>query len=196
MSKQEPSATLSAEKRAAALRDIQAPEKALIVPAAKLLSGDRSTTQALIQLLQHEKRPENRQGILYALAWHGSLDTWQPALKILADTGEDPVVRGQAAEVIAYLFLEQAPESEAFQAAVEVLKVAAHDPSPEVRYCVANTLGCSGYLPLMPALQAMLGDRVAAPGWVGTVADEAARALDWIVGMSEQRAKRAKQTKP
>src|SRR6516165_7667607 len=119
MSAQDPSRSgLSEQERVAALRDIQSSEKPLIVAAAKILSRDSSTKESLLDLLRCELRADNRQGILYALSWHASLDTWDLMVNILGDSREDPKVRGQAAEAISYMFMKQQPESEAFKVAV------------------------------------------------------------------------------
>lgn len=177
--------------REAALRDIQSDERSLIVAAGKVLADDKASTSALVELLGKERRPENRQGILYALAWHGDLSIWDQMVEIVADTTEHPKVRGQAAEVLSYMFIDQEPGTRSFNAAVAVLIEATKDPSPEVRYCAANTIGTSGYLPLRPHLEALLGDRDPVEGWVGSVADEAERSLEFLVGMDAQRRKNA-----
>jgi HEAT repeat protein len=174
-----------------ALRHIKSADPALVVEAAKSLSEDKTTTDALVALLSHEERPHNRQAILYALAWHGALRTWDLMVRITGDSAEHPKVRGQAAEAVSYMFIEQQPGSSPFEAAVRVLSAATHDPSPEVRYCSVNALGCSGHLPLKPILEAMLDDHVAVPGWIGTVAEEAARSISWLADMSGQRQRRA-----
>jgi hypothetical protein len=101
-----------------------------------------------------------------------------------------PRVRGQAMEAISYMFIKEEPGSRAFEEASAALVVATRDPSPEVGYCAANTIGSSGHLPLVPVLEALLGDRTAVPGWVGTVAEEPARSLVWIVTSSERRKRR------
>lgn len=170
---------------------IQSDERSLIVTAAKVLADDKASTSLLVELLKTERRPENRQGILYALAWHGESAIWDQVVEIVADTTEHRKVRGQAAEVLAYMFIDQDPGTESFNAAVAVLIAATKDPSPEVRYCAANTIGASGYLPLRPHLEALLGDRDPVEGWVGSVADEAERSLEFLVGMDAQRRKNA-----
>ena len=176
-------------ERERALRDIQSDERSLIVAAAKVLADDKASTSLLIEILRSERRPENRQGILYALAWHGESAIWDQMVEIVADTTEHPKVRGQAAEVLSYMFIDQQPGTEPFNAAIAVLIEATKDPSPEVRYCAANTIGTSGYLPLRPHLEALLGDREPVEGWVGSVADEAQRSMEWLVAMDEQRRK-------
>lgn len=179
MSQREP---LSREAREAALVDIRGQDLTRIVQAAKLLSSDPSTTSRLVPLLETEQRMEVRQGILYALSWHGDLGTWDLMVRILADTRETPRVRGQAAEGLSYMFHEVTPGSPEFEAAVAVLREALKDPSPEVRYCAVNTLGATRHPPLIPVIEAMLEDKTPVEGWVGTVADEAARALEFMDG--------------
>ena len=171
---------LSDEQRTAALEGIRLSDRLVVVDSAKALSSDPASGGALMALLERETREENRKGILYALSWHSSLNTWDLMLQILSDEREAPAVRGQAAEGITYLFRSQDPKSLAFKEAIEVLSAAARDPSPEVRYCAAHAMGASGHLPLIPVLHGMLRDHAKVPGWVGTVADEASRAIKWL----------------
>ncbi|WP_157758564.1 hypothetical protein [Cystobacter fuscus] len=95
---------MTEEQREAALRDIRGPDPVAIVEAAKLLSADSSTTARLLELLASEERVEVRQGILYALTWHGDVSLWDLMIRILSDQKEHPKVRGQAAECISYMF--------------------------------------------------------------------------------------------
>ncbi|MCU0697653.1 MAG: HEAT repeat domain-containing protein [Myxococcaceae bacterium] len=181
---------LDADARRAALEAVVGEDKAEIIRAARLLSGDSSTTESLLEVLPNEQRPPNRQAVLYALAWHGDTRTWPVAMTILDDATEHPSVRGQAAEVLSYLFLRFEPGEAHFEDAIRVLLRTMTDPSPEVRYCVANTLGSTGFLPMCKHLEGMLNDHAVAEGWVGTVADEAARAIEDCREMAEQRVRR------
>ncbi|WP_199732705.1 MULTISPECIES: HEAT repeat domain-containing protein [Corallococcus] len=186
MARSEP---LSEEQRESALKDIQGPDRSVIVPAAKALSADKSTTSRLLELLDVASHVDARHGILYALSWHADLRTWDLMVRILADPQEAPKVRGQAAEGLSYMFHGVKMDSREAEVAVEALLMALKDPSPEVRYCAVNTLGATGHLPLVPVLKEMLADQTPAPGWVGTVGEEASRALDWIERAHSQRLK-------
>jgi len=177
---------LSVEEREAAFRDIRCEDLVRVVRAAKLLSDDRirSTTTRLAALLDTETRMEVRQGVLYALAWHGDLETRELMVRVVADPKEHPHVRGQAAEGLAYSFSQLAPGSGPFEAGVAALTAALHDPSPEVRYCALFALGATKHRPLIPLIEGLLGDDTPVPGWVGTVGDEARRAVEWIAWAS------------
>ncbi|QRN93602.1 HEAT repeat domain-containing protein [Archangium violaceum] len=177
MSQREP---LPEEQREAALRNIRGPDRGDIVEAAKLLSADSSTTARLLELLASEEHVEVRQGILYALTWHGDVSLWDLMIRILSDQKEHPKVRGQAAECISYLFEKIETDSKEFKAAVDALQEALKDDSPEVRYCAVNALGSTKYLPIVPVLQGMLRDQTPVEGWLGSVGDEASRAIEWI----------------
>ena len=169
---------LSPEQREAALKDIVGPDLGAMVEAARLLSSDTSTTSRLLELLATETRVEARHAILHALTWHGAPGTWGLMVRILEDRGEDPKVRGQAAESLAYMFSERRTGTGDFEMGVKALLTASKDPSPEVRYCAAFALGATGHPPLAPVLQALRGDPTPVPGWVGTVGDAASRALE------------------
>lgn len=171
---------LTGEQREAALRSLRGTDLEGVVQAAKLLSADSSTTAALLELLESERPAEVRQGILYALSWHGDVSLWGLFLKVLSDRGEHPTVRGQAAEGLAYLFSEVRTDSQEFEEAVGVLRDSLTDSSPEVRYCALFALGATKHLPLIPVLEEMLKDGTPVEGWAGTVGDEAARAIEWI----------------
>lgn len=177
-----PSAQLSAEEREAAFQDVRAEDLGRVVRAAKLLSDDRvpSTTTRLVALLETETRVDVRQGVLYALAWHANLETWDLMVRVLSDAKEHPHVRGQAAEGLAYSFYKLVPGSVKFEAGVAALSAALKDLSPEVRYCALFALGSTRQRSLVPLIEGMLNDRTPVPGWFGTVGDEAARALEWI----------------
>lgn len=177
MTKREP---LPQEEREAALRDLMGPDPDAMVQAAKLLSSDGSTTPKLVELLKTEGRAETRQAILHALAWHPDLGVWDLMVSILADRNEAPAVRGQAAEGLAYRFWALETTSREFELGVNALLEALNDASPEVRYCALHALGTTGHPPLLPAMEKMLEDKTPVPGWLGTVSDEAARAIEFL----------------
>ncbi|EPX57645.1 PBS lyase HEAT repeat-like domain protein [Cystobacter fuscus DSM 2262] len=141
---------MTEEQREAALRDIRGSDPEAIIEAAKLLSADSSTTARLLELLASEERVEVRQGILYALTWHGDVSLWDLMIRILSDQKEHPKIRGQAAECISYLFEKIETDSKEFKAAVDALQEALKDDSPEVRYCATNALGSTKHLPIIP----------------------------------------------
>lgn len=57
-----------------------------------MLADDREpdTTGRLVALLETEWRMEVRQGVLYALAWHARLETWDLMVRVLSDVREHP----------------------------------------------------------------------------------------------------------
>lgn len=161
-----------------------------MVRAANLLSSDPSTTSRLLELLEKERRVANRHALLYALTWHPDLGLWSLMVQILSDTQEAPLVRGQAAEFLAYNFASLRTDSRDFETGVHALLHALEDPSPEVRYCAVHALGSTGHPPLIPMIEKMFEDKTPVPGWMGTVADEASRAREWIDGMYSMRLKK------
>lgn len=146
------------------MKDIVGSDPRAIVNAATLLSGDPTTTGELLELLKVEDRAEPRQGLLYALSWHGDLRTWGLMVRILADARETPKVRGQAAEGLAYMFDLVGAESPEFQLAAKTPLQALSDPSLEVRYNAIFAIGATKHPPLIPALEALLGDSTLMPG--------------------------------
>ncbi|ABF86579.1 PBS lyase HEAT repeat-like domain protein [Myxococcus xanthus DK 1622] len=162
------------------MKDIVGSDRRAIVNAATLLSGDPTTTGELLELLKVENRAEPRQGILHALSWHGDLRTWGLMVRILADDNEDPKVRGQAAEGLAYMFDLVKADSPEFELAVKTLLEALSDPSLEVRYNAIFAIGATKHPPLIPALEALLGDSTPVPGWGDTIGRKAADAIEWL----------------
>ncbi|WP_239989418.1 HEAT repeat domain-containing protein [Corallococcus macrosporus] len=153
-------------------------DRATIDPAAKLLSGDPTTTDRLIPLLDTVSSADARQGILYALSWHGDLRAWELMVRILANPQEDPVVRGQAAEGIAYMFSQVRPGTARFESAAKALLSALKDPSLEVRFGAIFALGESNHLPFVPVLEALVNDQTPVPGWGETIGEKAAAAIE------------------
>jgi HEAT repeat protein len=171
---------LSDAERASALKDIVSSDADAVVCAAKALSSDKTTTAALLALLEGEQREVCRHGILYALSWHGDRGLRDRMLAIFKDQNETPMVRGQAAECVAYMFHMLDPASDAFKEAVDTFCTALGDPSPEVRYCAVHALGAARQPALLPILERMRSDRTPVPGWLGTVGDEAERAIEHV----------------
>lgn len=171
---------LTPEQREAALRDLMGADRSAMIKAAKLLESEVSTTPTLLALLETERRVDTRHAILYTLSWHGDLKTWDLMVRIFLDPKEAPLVRGQAAEGLAYMFSSVSPGSREFEVGVAALTEALKDPEPEVRYCSLFALGATKHPPLIPLLKEMLADRTPVPGWIGTVADKAAEAIERI----------------
>ncbi len=171
---------LSPEEREAAFAALRGQDLAGIPAAAKKLSDDPTTTARLLELLDGETRPEARQGILYALSWHADLGTWGLMIRIFADPRETPAVRGQAAEGLSYMFYKLQAGCPEFEAGVVALLDGLKDGSPEVRYCAVHALGATRQRRFIPVLEKMLEDKTPVPGWMGTVADEAARAIETL----------------
>jgi hypothetical protein len=101
-------------------------------------------------------------------------------IRIFADPRETPAVRGQAAEGLAYMFHKVQAGSPRFEAGVRALLDGLKDASAEVRYCAVHALGATRQHRFIPILEVMLEDKTPVPGWVGSVADEAARAIESI----------------
>jgi HEAT repeat protein len=158
-----------------------------MVEAAKLLEADVSSAPRLLEFLETERRVDTRHAILYTLSWHADVGTWDLMVRILSDPHEDPLVRGQAAEGLAYTFDKVSPGSREFEVGVKALLDALKDPSPEVRYCSLFALGATKHPPLIPVLKEMLADQTPVPGWVGTVASSAANAIEGIEWAEEVR---------
>ncbi|AGC44519.1 HEAT repeat-containing PBS lyase [Myxococcus stipitatus DSM 14675] len=171
---------VSQEQRESSLRDILGSDRTAMVQAATLLSSDASTTSQLVELLQSERRIETRHAILYALSWHSDLKLWDLMVQMLSDSNEAPLVRGQAAEGLAYMFSKVRTVSREFEVAVNALAAALKDPSPEVRYCAVHALGTTGHPPVKTMLEEMLVDQNRAEGWVGTVGEAASRAIETL----------------
>ena len=167
--------------QAEALESLRSEDRNTVVNAALYLSSCKNLTRTLLKMLPTERRAENRQGILYALAWQGDRRAWWPFLKIVADVSDDPVVRGQAAEGIEYLWSEKRPESLGFRAALAVLREALTDPSPEVRNCVVIALGSSRRYEVLPWLLALTGDTTKHESVVGSIGRQAWAEIDDIV---------------
>ncbi|WP_244221921.1 HEAT repeat domain-containing protein [Corallococcus exercitus] len=177
------------EERDVALKDILGDDPIAMVKASKLLCYAKAATPTLLRFLEAETRVDTRHAILYALTWHGHLAQWDLMVGILKDVQEAPLVRGQAAEYLAYNFLNVRTDSAEFKVAVDALLEALKDPSPEVRYCAVHALGNTGHPPLRPALQEMIQDRTPVPGWVGTVSSQASESMEWLESMHERRLK-------
>lgn len=175
--------------QAEALLDVVSDDAARVVAAAKRLSELPDTNASLRRLLENERRLVNRHGILYALTWHALPSDWELMIHLVADESEHPKVRGQAAEALSYAFYQHEPDSAPFEAAVRALVEATRSLEPEVRYCAANALGATGHLPLVPVLESLLNDGARPPGWLGSVADEAQRALEWLIDASRRRSR-------
>ncbi|RKH72916.1 HEAT repeat domain-containing protein [Corallococcus aberystwythensis] len=171
------------------MKDILAGDPIAMVKASKLLCYDKSTTSTLLRFLEAETRVETRHALLYALTWHGHLAQWDLMVGILKNVQEAPLVRGQAAEYLAYNFLGVRTDSTEFKVAVDALLEALKDPSPEVRYCAVHALGNTGHPPLLPVLQEMRQDPTPVPGWAGTVSSQASESMEWLERMHENRLK-------
>jgi HEAT repeat protein len=125
----------------------------------------------LIAVLQTDASPDTRTDAAYALGLLGDPRTVDPLLAKLADTGEDPRLRGFAAEALA---------GPGERRAVPALIAALGDPSAEVRFWAASTLGQLGDPAAHSALQQLARtDEATLPGW-RPVSDEAAAAIERI----------------
>jgi len=172
-------AALSNRDRTSALADIRGNDRVAKVEAAKKLSTDSSTYSDLRRLLRHENREDTRHAIAFALSWQDDLRSWSILVRLLSDRSESPMVRGQAAEGLAYKFHRKRKGSLGFQSAIRALVAALSDPSPEVRYFSVFALGASGDRRMLPVLRRMKRDRARLVGF-GAVSDEAKEAIKRI----------------
>lgn len=133
--------------------------------------GREAATESLLRLATADPSVEVRMSAIYGLGEtrdHRAVDS---LLALLADTQEDPRVRGQAAEVLGHFGGDRA---------LEALIAALSDPSPEVRYWSAFALGEIGDSRALPALQsAEKNDAVTESGQ--STAAEARAAIELIV---------------
>lgn len=172
-----PRPTLFARERSRALRELRGSEEVARVEAAKKLACDPSAFPDLRKLLRVEQSAVIRHAIVFALTWHDDLRSWPILVRLLTDKTESPLVRGQAAEGLAYLFHRKRRERPDFRAGVDALVVALSDPSPEVRYFAAFALGAAGDASTLHVLNKLTEDRARPAGFVGTVGDEAKAAI-------------------
>jgi len=163
-----------------ALDALSGDEREVVVEASLLLASDKGMAVPLVRKLESEHRAMNRQAILHALSWQDDLRAWWPLVKVFADVDEVPAVRGQAAEGIGYLFWRKSRDKLGYMVATQVLLWALNDPSAEVRYYAIFALGASRDHSVIPALQGMVEDPGRSSAIVGTVGEEARRAIDWI----------------
>jgi HEAT repeat protein len=172
--------TLSNRARARALLEIQEVDDIVRVEAAKVLASDSAAFVPLRELLRTATRPEVRLAIVFALTWQWDMRSWAIFIKLLGDRNDSPAVRAQAAEGLAYKFHRKRRGTLGFQAAIEVLVAALTDGSPDVRYYAAFALGVSGERKVVAALRKATKDQATSKNFVGTVGDEAMRAVEKI----------------
>jgi HEAT repeat protein len=154
----------------AALHDL---DPALRAESARAL-GALDSPQAvpgLIAALQTDADVDTRAAAAYALGLLGDPRAIEPLLAKLADTSEDPGVRGFAAEAFTW---------HGEHRAVPALIAALSDPSAEVRFWAAFALGELADPSALGELERLAhADTEAVPGW-GRVKDEAATAIENI----------------
>lgn len=133
-----------------------------MVEAAKRLAESKSASPKLRELLRRERREPTRHAILYALSWKRDPRAWPIFVRVLSDRSESPLVRGQAAEGLAYNFHRKRKGSAGFESAFAALISASRDESAEVRFYVAFALGASRDARALPVLRKMTRDRAVA----------------------------------
>lgn len=163
-----------------ALKAILSVDRNTVVDASLRLSSCKGLTKILVKMLETERRVTNRHAIVYALAWQGDLRAWWPFLKLFADVSEAPLVRGQAAEGLEYLFYRKQRGSLSHRTGLQVLRWGLADPSPEVRACAVIALGASRDREVLPWLQQMTTDTGTPSSAAGTVGHQAVEAMDWV----------------
>lgn len=172
--------TLSNRARVRALAEIQDADHIVRVEAAKVLASDAAAFAPLRDLLRTATRPEVRLAIVYALTWQWDMRSWAIFVKLLSDLNDNPAVRAQAAEGLAYKFHRKRRGTLGYQSAIEKLVGALTDASPDVRYYAAFALGVSGERKVIAALRKATKDRATSKNFVGPVGDEAMRAVNKI----------------
>lgn len=178
---------MTPRERRRALSEIVGADPLAMVEAAKRLARDPTTAPELRALLRRERRVETRHAIVHALSWHDDLGSWPILIRLLADCGEDPMVRGQAAEGLAYKFHRKRRGTAAFELALRTLVTALDDPSPDVRYYAAFASGAAEDRRMLPKLRRMLKDHATSPTFIGTVGQEAQASIDQIEERSKKR---------
>jgi HEAT repeat protein len=126
---------------------------------------------SLIAALQTDTDAGTRMAAAYALGLIGDARAIDPLLAKLADTSEDPRVRG---------FVAEAFTCHQERRAVPHLIAVLSDSSAEVRFWAAFALGQLGDPAALSALERLAQtDNATLPGW-GSVMDEAAAAIERI----------------
>lgn len=155
---------------AAALQDPDPGLRAAAAHALGALDSPRAVP-ALIAVLQADADTDTRIAAAYALGLLGDPRATGPLLAKLADTSEDPRVRGHAAEAFTW---------HRERRAVQPLMAVLSDPSVEVRFWAAFALGELGDPAALSELERLAqADTHTLPGW-GPVKDEAAAAIGKI----------------
>lgn len=132
----------------------------------------------LIAALQADGDADTRQAAAYALGLLGDPRAIDPLLAKLADTSEEPAVRGFAAEAFSLL-----QESRVVPHLIAVLS----DPSVEVRFWATFALGELRDPAALGALERLAQtDSATLSGW-GSVRDEAAAAIETITASAARR---------
>lgn len=135
------------------------------------LLGSKRVTKSLMSLLSEEKDSEIRESIVYALGFIGDKRAVDAVINVLGDRDEAARVRGQAAEVLAYLRDRQA---------VEPLLVTLEEESVEIRFWAVFALGELGDRRALPRLERLAAsDECVLPGW-WAINIEAASAIEAI----------------
>jgi len=147
--------------------------EALLWEATKALCRLGRGVKIFRQLLLDGPTAQGRKAAAYALGCLVDRDAIVGLCRVLDSSTEDSSVRGQAAEALGYL-----GDRSAYPHLIE----AASDPSAEVRYWAVFALGQLGDHRAEPLLDRLRKeDPGQLQGW-GTVAEEAARALEALRG--------------
>lgn len=171
---------ISKEMRARLLREIQGDDSVAQVEAAKRCASDASVSPELRSLLRHTSRASVRQAIAFALSWQDDPRNWASLVRLVANTSDSPSVRAQAAEGLAYHFHRKRRGSSGFRAGLRALAQPLADRSAEVRYYACFALGESRDPAALPALRKLATDPARSTAFVGSVGEEARKAIDLI----------------
>ncbi len=129
--------------------------------------GDALAVPSLVVALSADTDREVRRAAAYSLGLIGDPTALEALTNKLKDQGEDPAVRGMAAEALADL--------RDFRA-IDTLMAALVDPSAEVRFWASFALGELGAQRALPALEHLAQTDNGVLSDIGTVKEEAAAA--------------------
>ncbi len=109
-------------------------------------SGDQRLLPILLKQLRHGAKALQREAAAYALGGSGGYRAVAALERTVTNGREGPKVRGQAAEVLAYVFANRS---------IPILKRGLGDPSKDVRFWCAFSLGVAGTLDRKKAAAAL-----------------------------------------
>jgi HEAT repeat protein len=140
------------------------------------LTGCLRWTRPLLHHVSNKTDAHILSSLMYALGMLGDARAVPKLLSVAASTEIDPGVRGHAIEAVAFC-------TPAKKHTVRCLRRALNDPSEQVRFFAAYSLGNCGDETALEDLARVLSDEAECAG-MGTVASEA----EWAIGEIRRRA--------